>query len=151
MARIGVYDRYWPTGGGGEKFAAGIAAALADEYRVELLAHEPVDRDWLGERLALDLSAVEVRLVPEPAGAVSRASGDYDLFVKQGQEDGSPNCGAAEKKGTLSGTSESVSDDWSDDQGIGGEDDSVWLNIEVRHVSGNECNATWSLTVKGDP
>lgn len=76
---------------------------------------------------------------------------DYDLFVKQGQEDGSPNCAAAEKKGTPSGTSESVSDNWDDDQGIGGEDDSVWLNIEVRHVSGNECNATWSLTVKGNP
>ncbi|HKH04735.1 MAG TPA: glycosyltransferase family 4 protein [Acidimicrobiales bacterium] len=91
MARIGVYDRYWPTGGGGEKFAAGIAAALADEYRVELLAHEPVDRDWLGERLALDLSAVEVRLVPEPAGAVSRASGDYDLFVNASYLSGDPN------------------------------------------------------------
>jgi hypothetical protein len=42
--KVAVYDRYWPTGGGGEKFAAGIAAALAPEHQVELLAHAPVDR-----------------------------------------------------------------------------------------------------------
>jgi glycosyltransferase involved in cell wall biosynthesis len=91
MLSVGVYDRYWPTGGGGEKFAAGIAAALADEYRVDLLAHEPVDRAWLGERLALDLSGVGVRLVPEPAGAVSQASADYDLFVNASYLSGDPN------------------------------------------------------------
>lgn len=81
----------------------------------------------------------------------SPAGMDYDLFVKQGPEDGNPDCGAAEKKGAPSGASESVSNDWNDDQGLGGEDDSVWLNVEVRHVSGNDCNATWSLTVQGNP
>ena len=76
---------------------------------------------------------------------------DYDLYVKQGPQDGSPNCGATEVKGTLSGGSESVSASWDDDQGIGGEDDSVWLSIEVRHVSGDDCDAKWSLTVVGNP
>lgn len=82
---------------------------------------------------------------------VSPPGMDYDLYVRQGPQDGNPNCNAAEKKGTPSGSAETVSDSWDDDQGLGGEDDSVWLSIEVRHVSGDDCNAKWSLTVKGDP
>ena len=81
----------------------------------------------------------------------SPAGMDYDLYVRQGPQDGSPDCNAAEKKGTLSGTTETVSDGWDDDQGIGGEDDDVWLSVEVRHVSGDDCDAKWSLTVKGNP
>ena len=82
---------------------------------------------------------------------ISPSGMDYDLYVRQGPQNGSPNCNAAEKKGVLSGGVETVSDGWDDDQGFGGEDDSVWLSIEVRHVSGDDCNAKWSLTVKGDP
>ena len=59
--KIAVYDRYWSTAGGGEKYAAGVASVLAAEHDVTLLAHEPVDRDWLGERLAVDLSGVGCR------------------------------------------------------------------------------------------
>lgn len=78
--KVAVYDRYWPTGGGGERFAAGIAAALAPEHDVRLLAHEDLDTDWLGERLLLDLSGVGVDVVPDELG-VTRASAAYDLFV----------------------------------------------------------------------
>jgi hypothetical protein len=75
---------------------------------------------------------------------------NYDLRVYQGEQDGGPNCGAAPKDGA--GTPEVVSDSWDDDQGIGGEDDSVWLNIEVLYVSGSACgpNAAWTLTVAGN-
>ena len=31
--KVAVYDRYWPTGGGGEKFAAGIAGAPVTDWR----------------------------------------------------------------------------------------------------------------------
>ena len=81
--KIAVYDRYWPTAGGGEKFAAGIAAALrTDDHDVTLLAHEPLDLDWLGERLQLDLSGVAVHQVEaDRAGAVSAATAAFDLFV----------------------------------------------------------------------
>jgi hypothetical protein len=37
--KVAVYNRHWSTGGGGEKFAAGIAAALAAEHDVVLIAH----------------------------------------------------------------------------------------------------------------
>ena len=36
--KVAVYDRFWPTAGGGEKFAAGIAAALAGDHDVHLLS-----------------------------------------------------------------------------------------------------------------
>jgi hypothetical protein len=77
--KVAVYDRYWPTGGGGEKFAAGIAAALASEHDVSLLAHADVDRAWLGERLDLDLTTVGVDVVDDLG--VAAASEAYDLFV----------------------------------------------------------------------
>jgi glycosyltransferase involved in cell wall biosynthesis len=78
--KVAVYDRYWATGGGGEKFAAGIAAALAPDHDVRLLAHTDVDVAWLGERLHLDLGAVGVDVLDDDLG-VTRASAAYDLFV----------------------------------------------------------------------
>jgi hypothetical protein len=77
---------------------------------------------------------------------------DYDLIIHQGPQDGSPDCNATAKLGVDQGNGvETVSDGWDDDQGIGGEDDSVWLNIEVRHVSGTECDmaAEWTLDIDG--
>jgi len=88
--KVAVYDRFWPTGGGGEKFAAGIAAALAAEHDVSLIAHDAVDTDWLGERLQLDLRGIRVDVQPQDAGAVSRASASYDLFVNASYRSGDP-------------------------------------------------------------
>lgn len=88
--KVAVYDRYWPTGGGGEKFAGGIAAALAEGHEVDLLAHAAVDLPWLGERLGLELGAVGVRQVPEAAGGVTAASADYDLLVNASYQSGDP-------------------------------------------------------------
>jgi glycosyltransferase involved in cell wall biosynthesis len=88
--KVGVYDGYWATGGGGEKFAAGIAAALAGEHEVDLVAHEPVDLGWLGERLHLDLAKVGVAEVPDHAGGVTAASAGYDVFVNASYRSGDP-------------------------------------------------------------
>jgi glycosyltransferase involved in cell wall biosynthesis len=88
--KVAVYDRFWPTGGGGEKFAAGIAAALAGEHDVALIAHGAVDTAGLGERLQLDLRGLRVDVQPEDAGAVSRASATYDLFVNASYRSGDP-------------------------------------------------------------
>ena len=79
--RIGVYDRFWPTGGGGEKFAGGIAQVLAGRHDVELVGHDPVDLAELGDRLQLDLAKVALRLVDRSPTAVEAASASYDLFV----------------------------------------------------------------------
>jgi glycosyltransferase involved in cell wall biosynthesis len=86
--KVAVYDRYWSTGGGGEKFAAGVAAALATDHDVVLIAHDGVDTGWLGERLDIDLTGVGVDVHAEDAGAVSHASAAYDLFVNASYRSG---------------------------------------------------------------
>ncbi len=79
MTRIGVYDEYWSTLGGGEQFAGGIAAALTDRYDVDLIGPEKVDPAVFGTRLGLDLSAAG--FADATAFDVSAVSAAYDLFV----------------------------------------------------------------------
>lgn len=79
--RAAVYNRYWPTGGGAEKYGGAVAQFLARDFEVELLGHDGIDLDWLAERLQLDLSGVRSRTLPDRSSAVQRASADYDLFV----------------------------------------------------------------------
>lgn len=79
--KVGVYDRFWSTLGGGERFAAGIAEALAQDHDVELLAIEDVDLAVLGERLGCDLGGVTVRQIGDDLDAVESATADLDLFV----------------------------------------------------------------------
>lgn len=78
--RAGVYNRYWSTGGGAEKYGAAIAQLLARDFEVDLLSHDPVDVGWLADRLQVDLSHVKVRELDDRSGAVTMASADYDLF-----------------------------------------------------------------------
>lgn len=80
----------------------------------------------------------------------SPAGMDYDLDVQEGPQAGGVDCNAPIKNGT--GNPEVVSASWGDDQGFGGEDDSVWLVIHVVYVSGDLCSAsdTWTLKVEGN-
>lgn len=77
----------------------------------------------------------------------SPAGMDYDVYVHLGPQAGGIDCFVTPTKGT--GTPETVSNSWDDNQGIGGEDDSAWLCIEVRYVSGDVCTDPWTLTVIG--
>ncbi len=79
--RTAVYNRYWSTGGGAEKYGGVIAQILSGDGPLDLLTHEQVDVDWLADRLHLDLAKVDVRIVDDEPGAVTAASRDYDLFV----------------------------------------------------------------------
>jgi hypothetical protein len=74
---------------------------------------------------------------------------NYDLVVLEGPQNGSPDCNATPKTGT--GEPATVSASWGDDQGFGGEDDSLWLVIHVVYVSGDSCGPTdqWTLKVEG--
>ncbi len=78
--KIGVYDHYWETVGGGEQFAGGIAEVLARDHDVELLGPKPVDTELLRERLNVDVRATTFRPVANEQ-QVSEASADYDVFV----------------------------------------------------------------------
>jgi glycosyltransferase involved in cell wall biosynthesis len=78
--RVGVYDLYWSTLGGGEQVDGSIAQVLARDHDVTLLGpHEP-DVDATMRRLGVDLSACGHARVVDDAEA-SEASGDFDVFV----------------------------------------------------------------------
>lgn len=75
----------------------------------------------------------------------------YNLIVRESSQAASvPNCNGTPKNGT--GAPQSVHASWGDDQGFGGEDDSVWLIIEIQHVSGEACGPdnSWTLLVRGN-
>ncbi len=79
--KIAVYDEHWRTSGGGEKYAASFAEALADEHEVDLLGPAPIAPGEIGERLGVDLQQVGIRTLPGRPGALTAASADYDLLL----------------------------------------------------------------------
>lgn len=88
IVRVGIYNRWLHTMGGGERYMGTIAEALAadDRYRVELLTDREVDLAELGRRLNLDVSRLHLRLLPRSHAthnytAPMQASHDYDLFI----------------------------------------------------------------------
>jgi glycosyltransferase involved in cell wall biosynthesis len=79
--KVAVYDQFWPTAGGGEKVAAGIAQVLAADHDVTLVGHDRLDLDDLGERLQLDLTGIGVDVVDLTPTCVEEAVEGYDLLV----------------------------------------------------------------------
>jgi glycosyltransferase involved in cell wall biosynthesis len=79
--RAAVYNRYWPTGGGGEAYGAGVAHVLRQHAEVDLLCHEPVDVAWLSERLRVPLDGVRSVVLPDAPTSVTDAAATYDVFV----------------------------------------------------------------------
>ncbi len=79
--RVAVYNKYWTTGGGAEKYGGLVAQVLATEHDVELLGPDDFDIDALADRLDLDLTGVTNRVIPEHLGALRWASHEYDLVV----------------------------------------------------------------------
>lgn len=87
--RIGIYNRWLSTMGGGERETAAFAQALQAAHHVELLAHEAVDLAQVALRLNIPLGTVALRRVAlDPVyAAVTAASADYDLFVNMSHGD----------------------------------------------------------------
>ena len=79
--RVAVYNKYWTTGGGAEKYGGLVAQVLATEHDVELLGPDDFDIDALADRLDLDLTGVTNRVIAEHLGALRWASHEYDLVV----------------------------------------------------------------------
>lgn len=78
--RVGVYDLYWSTLGGGEQVDGSIAQVLARHHDVTLLGPQQPDVDATMRRLGVDLSACNFERVVDD-GSASEASADFDLFV----------------------------------------------------------------------
>lgn len=81
--RIGIYNRWLLTMGGGERDMGAFAQALQADHEVELLTHQPVDLHVFAGRLNLQIPNVGLRLVPDDPEyrGVIAASRDYDLFI----------------------------------------------------------------------
>ena len=89
--KVGVYNLYWSTFGGGEQQAGGIADALSADHKVELLGPEEIDLQVLRDRLGLRLEGVTFRCISADDLSATLASADYDLFVNHTYRSMAPN------------------------------------------------------------
>ena len=89
--KVGVYNRWLHTFGGGERHSCMAASVLATENEVELISHRGLDMAELGRRLNVDLDAVRLRVVPAmPANRFLEFTREYDLFVNASFMTGQP-------------------------------------------------------------
>lgn len=80
--KIGIYNRYWNTYGGGEKYAGAIAQFMSKFGNVDLVAHEPFSIPRLERRLNLKLAHCKsVILTGEVPGIEEDMSSNYDLWI----------------------------------------------------------------------
>ena len=100
--KIGVYQHYWGSMGGGQRYVGFVAQILAEKHEVEILHHAAdFDQRAFEEGMELDLSRVHFRYEPRPERnfAPSRNpyrhlmnemtfcrnySEPYDLFIESG-------------------------------------------------------------------
>lgn len=80
--RVGMYNRWLATLGGGEKLCLTVAEYISRQYPVTVISHKPVDKDLAASRLSLDLSNVEFQFISERlAPEITPITSDYDLFI----------------------------------------------------------------------
>ena len=81
--RVGVYNKYWASRGGGERHSGMIAQVLSQAgAHVDLIGHTEVDLDGLDAYLGLDLTGCRLRVVPDIGDiGLTGMTADYDLLV----------------------------------------------------------------------
>lgn len=81
--KIGIYDKYLHTLGGGERYVASMARWLGDQgHEVEFLTHTPVELESLGRRFNISMNNLTVRVSPDlPDEILSDLTEGYDLFI----------------------------------------------------------------------
>ncbi len=106
---------------------------------------------WLKMKVEEQVSSIFPEDLSYTATLSWPAGMSYELYIQEGPKGGGPDCGAGPFQAAVNGTSATLHRSWSDQQGLGGKDDSLWLCIEVRYVSGKDCGAAaqWSLSVQG--
>jgi glycosyltransferase involved in cell wall biosynthesis len=82
--KIGIYDRYLSTAGGGERYSCKIAEILSGDvrYKVDMITDLFADLDVVGSKLNLNLEKVDLKVFPflsvEYAKKITEA---YDIFI----------------------------------------------------------------------
>lgn len=80
--RVGIYNRWLATLGGGEKHSLGIAEYISRKHPVTVISHKPVSKVTAARSLNLDLSRVTFSLIPNRSVEhLSSITADYDLFI----------------------------------------------------------------------
>ncbi len=78
--KIGIYNHWLATLGGGEKVTAVMAEALSHHYQVDLIAPERVPRSLIEDRINVDLRKVNVKVI-NVMGRTPSFTKEYDLFI----------------------------------------------------------------------
>ena len=84
MVKIGIYDRYLSTAGGGERYSCKMAEilSLAPGYEVDLISDLYVDLSTVASRLNLDLKKVGLKIFPFLSEEYTRRiTASYDIFI----------------------------------------------------------------------
>ncbi len=85
MLKIGIYDRYLNTLGGGERYSCKMAEILSKkipEASVDLLTDIHSNLKEVSERLNLDLDKVSLKIFPFISDDyASGITGEYDIFI----------------------------------------------------------------------
>ncbi len=81
--KVAIYNRFLPSMGGGERHSCMLAQVLAEDgHDVDLIAHEDVGKEILGDHLGLNLKKVNLRIVPDKGEEqLATLTPPYDLFV----------------------------------------------------------------------
>jgi glycosyltransferase involved in cell wall biosynthesis len=84
--KVGIYNRWLRTLGGGEKYMLALAACLAREHEVEVITHQAVDLREAAAKLNVDTSRLRLRCLPEmPDESLAPLTAEYDLFILASQ------------------------------------------------------------------
>ncbi len=84
MKKIGIYDRYLSTAGGGERYSCKIAEVLSEqkEFSVDLITDIFADLKEISGKLNLDLDRVNLNIFPFISGDYAeKITRKYDLFI----------------------------------------------------------------------
>jgi len=81
--KVGIYNRWLHTMGGGERYTLTAAQALVEQgNQVELITHRPTSLQEVGAKLNMDLSGLALRCVPDlPFHRLGDYTEEYDLFI----------------------------------------------------------------------
>ncbi|MBL7123311.1 MAG: glycosyltransferase [Actinobacteria bacterium] len=84
MIRIGIYDRYLSTFGGGERYSCKMAEILSHQsnYSVDIITDIFADLNQVSRRLNLNLSKVNLKVFPFLSeDYAEKITKEYDIFI----------------------------------------------------------------------
>jgi len=80
--KVGMYNRWLATLGGGEKYSLAIAAYLSQNHDVHVISHQKVSKEEAASRLNLDLDRVQFDVIPSRSSIeLKPITGEFDLFI----------------------------------------------------------------------